>query len=241
MNESTGEHICLICEKKYQQGVIYPVDEALYDSHKAIREHVAREHGSLFDYYLDMGKIYTGLTENQKDLMKMFYEGLPDKEIVKRTGATSTSTIRNQRFTIKEKYKQARILLTLSELLEEQKKELKSKGADSPEALVEIHRTATNIDERYAITQEENDEVISRYFDSSNHLVIKEFPAKEKKKIIILRHLMQQFDRNKQYQEKEVNEILKKFYEDYVTIRRYLVQYGFLDRSKNSEYYWVKT
>ena len=35
-------------------------------------------------------------------------------------------------------------------------------------------------------------------------------------------------------------EILKRIYEDNATIRRYLIEYGFLDRSKDCSKYWVK-
>ncbi|MEG0457339.1 MAG: DUF2087 domain-containing protein, partial [Oscillospiraceae bacterium] len=63
---------------------------------------------------------------------------------------------------------------------------------------------------------------------------------KEKKKIIILRKIAQQFEKNIKYSEKEVNEILKAIYDDFVTIRRYLIEYGYMDRTSNCEQYWKK-
>ena len=48
------------------------------------------------------------------------------------------------------------------------------------------------------------------------------------------------FSVGKKYSEKEINRVLKRIYEDYVTIRRALIQYGFLDRSKDCSEYWVK-
>ena len=48
------------------------------------------------------------------------------------------------------------------------------------------------------------------------------------------------FEKGKSYTEFEVNEILKPVYDDYVILRRYLVDYGYLDRLDNGTSYWVK-
>ncbi len=98
----------------------YPVDNLLYDAHKAVQHHICTQHSSVFNYYLGLGKIYTGLSASQTELAKLFYKGYSDKEIVEMTESNSTSTIRNQRFSIREKYKQAKILTALIEMLEEQ-------------------------------------------------------------------------------------------------------------------------
>ena len=57
------------------------------------------------------------------------------------------------------------------------------------------------------------------------------FPRKEKRKIAVLRHIASYFQNGIRYTEKEVNERLATFWkEDYVTLRRYLIEYGYLDR-----------
>ena len=189
---------------------------------------------------LSFGRVYTGLSEGQTALAKLAYSGLSDKEIMEATGAGSISTIRNQRFAIREKYKQAKILLTLVELMEEKMVQLKQTRKINPaENLVDFHPAATCIDERFAITQKEKDEVLSRYFDESGALRIKNFPVKEKKKIIILQRLMDNFQPGRSYTEAEVNGILGRYYEDFVTVRRYLIQYGFMARDKTGENYRV--
>ncbi|AVQ98165.1 hypothetical protein OBCHQ24_03680 [Oceanobacillus iheyensis] len=38
----------------------------------------------------------------------------------------------------------------------------------------------------------------------------------------------------------EVNEILKSIYINYVKIRRYFIEYGFMKRSRYCTEYWVK-
>jgi len=239
-----GEKIytCLLCGTTFEHGVIYPFSNNLFAAEKAIQAHIQTQHPNLFDYYLGMGKIYTGLSAGQEALAKLSYNGLSDKEIVAGTGANSASTIRNQRFAMREKYKQAKILVTLFELLEERKSEMKQKNKTSFDGgdLADFHPTATMVDERYAITQTEKDEVLKRYFGKDNQLLIKSFPSKEKKKIIILQKIMENFKIGKHYTEKDVNQILKRYYDDFVTVRRYMIEYGFLDRDKHGAEYWVK-
>jgi len=240
----TGEktYACLLCDKIFEHGIIYPLGDQLFAAEKAIQAHIQSAHPNLFDYYLGMGKIYTGLSAGQEELAKLSYQGLSDKEIATATDTNSTSTVRNQRFAMREKYKQAKILVALFELLEERKSEVKQKNKTSFDSgdLADFHPTATMVDERYAITQTEKDEVLKRYFGKDNQLLIKSFPSKEKKKIIILQKIIENFEIGKHYTEKGVNEILKRYYDDFVTVRRYMIEYGFLDRDKDGAGYWVK-
>lgn len=71
-------------------------------------------------------------------------------------------------------------------------------------------------------------------------MLIKNFPSKEKKKIIVLRLIVTNFKVGIMYSEPEINKVLKRIYEDYVTIRRAMIEYGFLERSDDCKKYWVK-
>lgn len=51
---------------------------------------------------------------------------------------------------------------------------------------------------------------------------------------------MENFKQGKIYSEKEVNRILKRIYEDNATLRRALIEYGFMERSNDCKSYWVK-
>jgi hypothetical protein len=42
--------------------------------------------------------------------------------------------------------------------------------------------------------------------------------------------MVELFVRGRRYSERDVNELLAGAFDDYVTIRRYLIDYGFLDR-----------
>ncbi|MGI2750881.1 DUF2087 domain-containing protein [Bacillus cytotoxicus] len=230
--EETEAYICLACGESFIKGVIYQDQQVLYEAEKFVQVHIQNEHISMFDYLLHLDKKYTGLTDLQKKMVQFFYMGYSDKEIVKELDGGSTSTIRNHRFTLREKMKQARVFLALMELSEE-KENVQSK-------FVPIHRTATMVDDRYNITEEENDEILKMHFTEGLDGPLAKFPKKQKRKLIILRHLIKKFNRNKKYTEKEVNEILKGAYSDFVTLRRYLIEYGFLDRTDDGSQYWVK-
>ncbi|WP_430131109.1 DUF2087 domain-containing protein [Priestia aryabhattai] len=56
---------------------------------------------------------------------------------------------------------------------------------------------------------------------------------------MILLYISRKFKKNTYYTEKEVNEVLKGVFEDFVMIRRYLIDYKLLNRNKEGTKYWV--
>lgn len=228
---SFGQFVCLIDGQIFEKGMIYQEDGVFYEAERYMQHYIQREYTSMFSYLLELDKKWTGLTEIQSGMVQSFYEGRTDNDIVAEVGG-SKSTIRNHRFALREKTKQAKVFLAIMELMEEQQ--------NDPAPLVSVHRTATMVDERYAVTEKESTDILNQYFKDGLDGTLSEFPRKEKRKIVILRHLMNGFDIGKKYTEKEVNAVLKKSYADYVTIRRYLIEYGFMDRLDDGSQYWVK-
>jgi hypothetical protein len=51
---------------------------------------------------------------------------------------------------------------------------------------------------------------------------------------------MNRFENERKYEEKEINQILGAVYHDHVLLRRYLIEYGFLDRKPDGSQYWLK-
>lgn len=88
-------------------------------------------------------------------------------------------------------------------------------------------------------TQQEFEKTIQNYTLSTNPIVLKQFPVKEKRKFILLTLIVKSFEHNVIYSEKQINEILKPIYHDFATIRRYLVDYKFLNRNATGESYWL--
>lgn len=231
-DSKTESFICLICGSKYEKGVIYQDENQFFEAEKFLKRHIEQKHGSVFNYLINMNKKYTGLTDLQTELIKHFYLGTSDKEIVNSFGGGSTATIRNHRFKLKEREKQAKVFLAIMNLLNEE-------NVAEGDRVINFHKGATMMDERFNTTEKERERVLNTYLDADSGQLIR-FPSKEKKKIVILQHMIKDFEMGKEYTEKEVNEIIKQTYADFVTIRRYFIEYGFMDRTKDGSAYWVK-
>ncbi|MGD6941644.1 metalloregulator ArsR/SmtB family transcription factor [Cytobacillus gottheilii] len=103
------------------------------------------------------------------------------------------------------------------------------------------------LEEEEELTLMANDEaakVIKNFFAADGTL--KSIPAQRKKKLIIFEHIMQGFKIGEKYEEKEVNEYIKKYHQDYATIRREFIinQYMYRDNGiyeVNPKEMWAKS
>lgn len=233
--ETEEEYKCIICEEAFQKGRIYEIESELFEARKAADFHIEKKHGSMLEYILGMNSAFTGISEVQRDLITLISQGLSDKEIAIKLGV-APSTIRSHRFKLREKEKQAKIFLAMMDLLS--KNTNKKINKLDNEVICDPHKTATTIDDRFNITDKEKSEVIKNYMNENGAL--KNYPAKEKKKIIVLQEIIKNFSKGKTYSEKEINRILSRIYEDYATIRRALIEYSFVERSNDCSSYWVK-
>lgn len=188
--ESKEQYLCLVCGQTFTQGIIFPFKNALYDAKKMIKHHIQEAHNSMFIYLLNMDKKFTGFTEYQKELMIYFKEGHSDKEIAEKLDGKNLSTIRNNRFNLRQKEKQAKIQLAILELLNE------SSDCD----FIHIHKSAVMVDDRYDITNKEEQKVLEQHFKGTKLL---HFPKKQKKKLIILRHITTKLDGEKNIPKKK--------------------------------------
>ena len=89
------------------------------------------------------------------------------------------------------------------------------------------------------ITEQERRHILETSFSSLIPLVLKSFSPKEKKKVVILTKIAEQFEKGKIYNEKEVNQILQPIFDDYMSLRRYLIMYGFMERTQDGSKYWL--
>jgi hypothetical protein len=80
----------------------------------------------------------------------------------------------------------------------------------------------------------EREEVVLRTFFRNGRLT--EIPAKESKRRIVLERIALEFEPGVRYDERTVNAIVGRFFNDHAALRRYLVDEGFLDREKGE--YW---
>jgi predicted transcriptional regulator len=66
------------------------------------------------------------------------------------------------------------------------------------------------------------------------------FPTQEKKYLVLLRHVLQDFEPGVRYSEKKVNTILSRHSDDTARLRRSLVDFGFMGREGGGRDYWVR-
>ncbi|MBU9711438.1 DUF2087 domain-containing protein [Evansella tamaricis] len=219
---------CIFCEEKTREGYIYPDGNLLVDARMKMIQHVKEQHDSPFQGLLSLDKRHNGLTDSQKQIIKLFYEGKKDDEIAEKQGLGSSSTVRQHRFKFREKLRQAKVFQALMEIVEESNKN---------DQLVAEHKGAKMVDERWLITKEEQDKILNTYLTEEG--IVKQFPSKEKRKIVILKYILSAFKQEINYSEREVNETIKKYYDDFVTIRRYFIEYGFMKRNRDGSAYWL--
>jgi hypothetical protein len=80
----------------------------------------------------------------------------------------------------------------------------------------------------------EDEEAVLRTFFRNGRLT--EIPAKASKRRIVLERVSLEFEPGIRYDEKEVNAIVGRFFNDYASLRRYLVDEGLLARERGV--YW---
>lgn len=79
---------------------------------------------------------------------------------------------------------------------------------------------------------------INKYLDNEGKIFV--YPSKQKRKKIVLKYLVSKFENNRIYSEKEVNKIIDQYhcFNDYFLLRRELIEYQFLVRTRNGAKYW---
>lgn len=65
---------------------------------------------------------------------------------------------------------------------------------------------------------------------------ISEIPSRYKKRMVILKWLVEKLEMDRQYPETELSEMLKQYHPDYAALRRYFIETGLMAREKGV--YW---
>src|SRR5215218_7371281 len=78
-------------------------------------------------------------------------------------------------------------------------------------------------------TNEQDNAVLRAFFDGP---LLRQIPASRKKRVIVLRRLLERFEPDQSYPESVVNDLLREAHEDVATLRRELVDYGFMVRDR---------
>ena len=83
----------------------------------------------------------------------------------------------------------------------------------------------------------ELEHILRNFLDDNKRLI--SFPAKRKMKVYALFYLAEKFEAEKDYTEREINDLLLDWctFADPATLRRELYEYHFLDRSRDGKVY----
>ncbi len=228
-DRKTETYRCLRCGAVFAEGYVYPVASGTATAPKAAAEHTRTAHDDIFGDLLALGKETTGIPEAQADLLSLLRLKRSDREIAAALGGKSPSTIRNQRRALRKREVESKVFLALMQLLEMQ--------GIKDDKLVEYHKDMPMQDERINVTESEAAAIEQKYMDAEGRLP--KIPRKEKEKLIILRKLAEKFRPGKIYGRTEVDDMLGYANPDYAALRRYLVDYRFLEREPDGSAYWV--
>lgn len=231
IRSSGRTHTCVVCGTSFEAGRIYPVNDGLAQAELAAALHVDTMHGGVFQAILSLPGSITGLSELQTAILDHMNRGLSDAEIARALGGKAESTIRNHRFQMKRRRVEAKILLALTSRLWPVK--------DAPEAFVSYPAIIAASDERIVTTRKEAESILGKYLQQNSPPILSRIPRKAKERLVILKHISEQFENGHAYTEGEVNNILQAIHPDYVTIRRYLIDYRFLSREPGGQNYRV--
>lgn len=93
---------------------------------------------------------------------------------------------------------------------------------------------SNTIERTDALYEIEKQRVIKAFFSDG---VLIQSPAKFKKRNIAYRIILERFEKERIYTEKEVNEIISEIYGDYCEVRRHFIESGWMTRKDGK--YWL--
>ena len=201
---------------------------------KELVDHLTLVHGGNLAQLIHANSRYNTLTTKQQDLLTAFSTGIKDQDLAKQL-QVAAATIRHQKFTFREKAKQARLYLAIYDAVFDQ-------AASQESPLIDVPTQTGPVDDRFMITEDEAASTLQHYFDFEHQpLRLKRWPKKQKVILTVLTRIIEEVPTNQHFSESAINQLLKPIYFDFVTVRRYLVDYGFLTRTADGHEYWRTT
>jgi hypothetical protein len=87
------------------------------------------------------------------------------------------------------------------------------------------------------IPQAERESVIKAFFKEGPDGPLQSYPSQDKKKLVVLLQLSGMFEFGVTYKALDLNQKLKARFEDFATLRRDLIEYGFFERTPDGKEY----
>ncbi|MFC6274791.1 DUF2087 domain-containing protein [Levilactobacillus tangyuanensis] len=228
-HQTDTDYVCHYCDTVFAKDEVFPVEGKFYPAAEMIRQHVAQAHPDAINDLIQTDSKYNTLTTKQRSLLMAFARGEKDATIAGETGVAA-ATVRHQKFTFREKAKQAKLYLAIYERVFNQ--------TPVPDALVDLPEQTGPVDDRFAITTTEFQTIVQKYFISTDPLRLKRWPKSQKAILAVLKQVMSLIPVDRHYTERDLTAVLKPVYADYPMLRRYLIDYDFLQRKADGSDYW---
>ena len=175
-----------------------------------------------------------------------FFKALADKNRLKIVGLLAEKPYSVEELATLLELKPPTVSHHLSKLVEAG---LVNSQTESYYSIYRLDQSALAAKTRSMFSQQELSSVVSEVdADAYDKKVIKDYarrdgslktlPSQRKKLEAILRHVVKAFDVDKRYSEKQVNEILSRYYADTATLRRELVGFKLMQREGGGGEYW---
>ncbi|MQB60183.1 transcriptional regulator, partial [Lactobacillus reuteri] len=174
-----------------------------------IEQHLTIVHGGIQSPLIHLASRYNTLTTKQQNLLTAFATGIKDADLAKQF-QLAAATIRHQKFTFREKAKQAKLYLAIYQSVFE--------SGQTPNDLIVLPEQPGIIDDRFAITEDEAVQTLKQYFNFDHDpLQLKRWPKQQKTIVTILTRIIDEIPMNRPINEDELNHYLQPIYFDYTT------------------------
>ena len=223
-------YICNYCGQDFQQDQVFQLHDAFYPAAEMVNRHIQSAHPDAITQLIQSSSKYNTLTNKQRDLLVAFSQGVKDATIAQ-DNHVAAATIRHQKFTFREKAKQAKLYLAIYNQV------FNNPERDTPIALP----PATQANDPIAITQRDYHQLLQKYFEPGDQLRLKRWPKQQKAILAILKRVSLEIPTTQHFTEHAINDRLVPIFDDYVRLRRYLIDYGFLARTPDGQDYWRLT
>ena len=187
---------CLFCDRTF-------------DGPLSAQRHVESMHGGVLSALLSLDKSFTGLTDKQRALIGLWHDGLSDAQLAAATGC-SESTLRNQRFQLRQREREARLFLCV----------LRLSGISALQRPLRAKQGRADA---------------GRYFQEGR---LTAMPKKDNMRAKVMLHFANLFTPGRRYSETEVRALIEPIWPDYALVRRYLCDNGLLSRTPDGRTYW---
>ncbi|WP_225417968.1 DUF2087 domain-containing protein [Levilactobacillus huananensis] len=228
-HETAEAYICNTCKAMFAKDQVFPEDTKFYPAATMIQRHLAANHPNAVTDLIQIDNKYNTLTTKQRDLLLAFAQGHKDAAVAEEMGVAA-ATVRHQKFTFREKAKQARLYLAIYDQVFNQPAPV--------DHLVTFPDQPGQKDDRFTMTTAEYDELVAKYFTSITPLTLTRWPRHQKAILAILKRVSESLPMTQHLSEMELTAKLKPIYADFPLLRRYLVDYGFLKRTASGSEYW---